>query len=561
VSDDGDLWAYTGAGLIHIENDSAQQVSRHDDSRAPKAAILADDGGSLWFGGLELSRWAGGETTPAQGDLAGTTIRALFQDIEGTLWVGTDRRGLYQLSDGPLTTYSTTEGIVGRAVLPVTEGPDGAIWVGTRCGGLSRFDGRRFQPVLYDEQTPENCVHSLLTASDGTLWISDSQGLAALRGETLTRYGREQGLPVGSPRALMEDGAGRLWIGTWSGLYRLEGGRFTRFGSADGLADERVLFITEDDAGALWIGSDSGLSRFQNGVFTAYDQASGLPPGAVRAILATGDEVWIGTYGGGLARLEDGVFTRYTTADGLYDEAISSILADGEGHLWLCGNRGLFNVSRIELEAFARGEISRIRSIAFGASDGMKSPECNGGGQPSGWKSSDGRLWFATIHGVSVVNPGEPWSPQIPPTVIGEEIVTGGRRLFPEGGITVGPGRDLEVHYTGISLAAPERVTFRYRLDGFDADWIEVGSRRAAYYTNLPGGRYRFEVEAGFDGHRWGSQPFRVDVHVQPRFFETPLFVGLAVLLVVLTFLAAHRLRIRHLKARDAELSALAARG
>ena len=558
--EDGSIWAYTGEGLVRIDEHSAQLLVPFRDPTVPAAALHVDRDGNLWFGGARLMRRTDDEIARSENGIGAVRIRALFEDTEGTLWIGTDGEGLLQLSDGPLTTYSTAQGIVGRSVLPITEGPGGAIWLGTRCGGLHRFDGGSFRRVVYDDPAHEDCVFALLQARDGTLWLSDDKGLAALRGEALTRYGEAGGLPAATaPRAVFESRDGTLWVGTARGLFRHDGESFSRFGRGDGLADERTLALAQDAAGALWIGGESGLSRWMDGAVTAYDAQSGLPPGAVRALLPDGKSLWIGTYGGGLARLENGVVMRVLPQHGLPDDVVSSLLLDDQRTLWMCGNRGLFGIELAQLEAFASGRVGRISPVSLGVSDGMRSPECNGGGQPSAWKASDGRLWFATIDGVVVLDPRRPLTPPTPPIVLLETIGTSGRSLPAMGSVTVGPDRDLEVEYTGISFTAPERVRFRYRLRGFDHDWVDAGPRRTAYYTNLPRGRFQLEVEAGFESQGWVSRAAPVSVTVQPHFYETPLFLLVVAAAVSFVFLGVHRLRVRHLKAREVELSALVA--
>ena len=177
---------------------------------------------------------------------------------------------------------------------------------------------------------------------------------------------------------------------------------FTVYRRQDGLVHDDVRFITEDREGALWIGTTGGASRFKDGTFTNYTTAQGLSSDFVRAIHQTDDgTLWLGTYGGGLNRLKDGRFTHYTTRQGMFENIVSRILEDDQGQFWMTGNKGIVRVTRAELEDLAAGKINSITSVVYGVGDGMRSAECNGGGQPAGWKGRDGRLWFPTARGVA----------------------------------------------------------------------------------------------------------------------------------------------------------------
>jgi hypothetical protein len=208
--------------------------------------------------------------------------------------------------------------------------------------------------------------------------------------------------------------------------------------------------------------------------------------------------------------LQDGKFTNYTTNEGLFDDVVFQILDDGHGNLWMSCNKGVFRVNKQELNDFAAGRIKAITSISYGVADGMKSGECNGSSQPAGWKTRDGRLWFPTLKGVAVIDPQNVQINRLLPPVLIEQVLVDGQPLALRQQTACPPGKgQLEFHYTGLSFVAPERVKFKYKLEGFDRDWIDAGTRRVAYYTNIPPGKYQFRVKACNNDGIWNEQERR----------------------------------------------------
>lgn len=262
-----------------------------------------------------------------------------------------------------------------------------------------------------------------------------------------------------------------------------------------------------------------------------------------------------------MARFKDGRFTPFTTREGLYDNTAYGILEDASGHLWVSGNRGVFRVAKADLDDVAEGRARHVRSVAYGESDGMASAECNGG-TPSGWRTDDGRLWFPTVKGVVVVDPSRLRTNLQPPPVVVEEMLADGASVdaLPEGELP--PGRQkFEFRYTGLSLLTPAKVRFRYRLEGLDRDWVEAGTRRAAYYTNLAPGPYRFQVLACNNDGVWSDTGASLSFRLRPQVYETAWFRTLSGAAALLAAAGLYRLRTRQLRARAAELARLVEEG
>jgi signal transduction histidine kinase/ligand-binding sensor domain-containing protein len=566
----GTLWVGTEGALARAEGERFAVVS---EGVGVVRSIVQDRGGRLWIAADDkLTRMA----SPASGEGArhlfperfeGDRAWAVIEDREGNVWVGTEGKGLSRLKEKPVTRYTTADGLPGLSVLPVIDDGEGGLWLGSQLGELTHFRDGAFtahRPPPGDP--PLAWVVSLAREPEGALWIGHSllppapnldPYLSRYEGGVFRTWTRHDGLPGAHIRCLYVDRAGRLWIGTQGeGLALFEEGRLTRFTTRDGLVHDDLRFITEDREGALWIGTRGGASRFLAGRFTNYTAADGLSGGPVRAIHEDEEgTVWLGTYGGGLSRLEDGEITRYTMDDGLFDNAISRILEDGRGRLWMLGNLGLFFATRQMLNDFAAGTVARVECVAFGEAEGMV--EGNGGFQPAGWRTADGRMWFPTISSLASIDAERFEINRVPPPVAIERLVVDGVARSPLGPVRLPPGQgNLELHYTGLSLVAPEKVRFRYQLEGYDGDWVEAGARREAYYTNIAPGDYTFRVIAANNHAVWNREGASLAISLAPHYYQTRWFQALGVLLLAAAAVVAFQVKTRRMEARNRRLKA-----
>ncbi|MBK6407021.1 MAG: hypothetical protein IPF66_19560 [Holophagales bacterium] len=269
----------------------------------------------------------------------------------------------------------------------------------------------------------------------------------------------------------------------------------------------------------------------------------------------TDGTLWVGTYGGGLNRFRDGLFSAATTREGLFDDAVFAILPDGQGNLWISCNRGVYAVSLRELDALARGDARRVNCRPFGAEDGMRNRECNGANQPAGARGPDGRLHFPTIEGVVSVDPSGLFRNPVPPPVLVEEVMVDDAPAPARTFLELPPGKErFEFHYTALSLRVPSRVKFRVRLEGVDRDWIDVGTRRSAYYTHLSPGSYSFRVAAANESGIWNEGDASFSFRLSPRLDQRPFFWLLAGTLALAIAYTGYRFRVARLEAREREL-------
>jgi ligand-binding sensor domain-containing protein/signal transduction histidine kinase len=550
----GRLWASIGNGRVLCRREGEWYVYDQT-SGLPFAYITcltegAD--GTVWAGSLDAGLYGFRDerffpVTKTDG-LAGDAIRSLLADGEGHLWVGTRTAGLNRMARRKLEVYAAAQGLTNDYVRSVAETPDGSLWIGTYGGGMYRQTAAGFQiwtNIVAAITYP--FVNTVLVTRDGSLWSGGAGSLFQWRDETLVAaYTRNQlpWLADQSVTALHQDVHDGLWIGNSAGqLIRYRSGEFHLFGN--NAARGAITALAQATDGTLWVGSTAGgLNRLtpESGEIVSFAETT-LSRDIRSLHLDAEGVLWIGTGGGGLNRWSRGRMVRFTSQQGLGDDTVSQILEDDTGHLWLGCNRGIFRVHKMELEALAEGHVTFLHPRAYGVGDGMLVQECASGFSPTALRTRLGRLVFPTVRGLVVINPRQQTSALRPPRVLVEEVFVGGQAqtlpapASPPGAVpklVVPPGRrDLEFHYTGLSFAAPERIRFRYRLEGLDLDWVEAGSRRVAYYQRIPPGEFVFRVLAANANNVWSETVVTLAVTVQPHFWETRWFlVGLGLLLL-----------------------------
>ena len=570
-SADGSLWVGTGFGGLARVRDGRVVATYSTADGLPSNKVNClwfDRAGTLWVGTDQgLARFDGERaftTFTTRDGLSDNNINTIFEDREANLWLGTNTGGLMRMKPRKLTAFSRAQGLPGDGVVPVTEDRDGALWIGMTCGGLVHYRDGTFTSYGMKDGLRNDCVWSLLADRQGNVWFGSwGGGLTKFRDGAFTSWHKDNSnLASDAVLALYEDRRGVMWVGTTAGLHRFEHGVFTRYQVRDGLVANDVRFITEDRDGALWIGTTGGVSRFTDGVFTNYTTDQGLAHNYVRAIHQSADgTMWFGTYGGGLVRLHAGHFTNYTARDGLFGNVVSRILEDERGNFWMTGNKGIFRVARQDLDDFADRKHSSITSVPYGVADGMVNSECNGGGQPAGWKRRDGTLWFPTARGVVRIDPASVTSNTVAPRVAIERVLVDRTEVSPHGEIDVpSGGRDLEIFYTGLSYSAPEHVRFKYMLAGLDDGWTDAGTRRSVYYSHLPPGSYSFRVIAGNGDGVWNTTGGHIALNIVPAFYQTWWFVLFLCIAAATLGFAIHDRRVQSLTRAKAAQEAFSRR-
>ena len=556
------FWIGTRDGLFRKKNDLVAQVDLRPD--LPEEGVWSmwqDAAKSLWVGlgqsGLVRIHNERYEYFPVDQGLSQGRVLSLYEDIEGSLWIGTEGGGLNRLRSGAFTTFTEQEGLSSDAVLTVYEDPEGNLWAGTEGGGLNQMTNGEITHYTAKDGLSNDVVTSVAGSSKGGIWVGTlGGGLNLYRNGRFSKITAADGLPSDAIYSLYEDDTGRLWGGTDKGLMSIYGEDIQSFGLADGLPSNFITAILRDREGTLWVGTyDAGLVRYENGEFSVAVTEEELGSSVVLA-LHEDDEgsIWIGTYGGGLSHLKNDKVVRYSTREGFFDDNVFQILEDDFGNLWMGCNKGVFRVKKDELAVNARSRSELISVLAFDQDDGLKSREINGGVQPAGWKSMDGRLWFPTIKGITVVDPAK-LSLNAPPPMVIEEIIVDHEKTSRTEELVLQPGTEkIEFEFAAVTFVGGNKVNYQYRLDGLETDWSVLSPHRRASYTNLAPGSYTFRVVAQNSNGVWNREGAQFSFQQKPFYYQSPLFWVFSVLGVGLLAFWGNHMNVRRLKVQQLRL-------
>jgi len=592
--DDGTLWMSKRGGLLQLKDGRIEAYSLPVSGQFDPNRLLRDREGNLWIGttGRGLLHWHQGRAdvfTSADG-LSGDTVQHLFEDREGNIWAATTD-GLDRFRDFAVSTTSVKQGLSSGIVSSVLAARDGSVWVGTndglnrwnkgqitiyrkRSGGL--LTGPAPRPgvrEVHDEGLPRNAVQSLLEDSRGRIWVATLSGLAYFEDGQFHSAGS---LPGAEVHSFAEDGAGDLWMtDQYRGLLHLRDGKLVELIPWEKLGhpDYAGPLVFDRAQGGLWLGFvRAGVAYFQDGrIRASYTASGGLGNGAVRELRLDRDgTLWAAT-DGGLSRLKNGRIATLTRKNGLPCDAVHATIEDNDHSLWLMMPCGLVRIARSELESwvaaasqplpYGRGSESgteprpsgsgfNVRLTVFDSSDGVRSRAFPPGYSPRAVQAADGKLWFVSMEGgVSVVDPRHLPFNKLPPPVDIEQV-TADRKTYAAGAKLRLPPlvRDAEIDYTALSFVAPEKMQFRYKLEGYDGEWHEAGNRRQAFYTNLGPRRYRFRVMASNNSGVWNEAGASLDFAVDPAYYQTRWFEALVACAILGLLAALYQLRLRYLK-------------
>lgn len=488
---EGIFWYDANGNPVHIS--SAQRLS-HDGI----LSLCMDREGSLWVGtaggGLNRIRRSAFEEVKKY---QGWVIQSVCEDEQDGLWIGSNGGGLGYLKDGEVRQFGIDQGLTDLSVRSVFVDRNQKVWAGTYRGGLSLKTGELFQLAPL---APEFEIVNLEVS------------------------------------AIHQDRRNQLWFGTQAGLVQWDWQQPKRYDASKGLSATAVRALADDVEGNLWIGTDrGGLNCLSNGQFTAFRQKDGdLPSDNISSLLVDTEGVlWVGT-GSGLARFHAGKWTHYTTRDGLAANSVSYLLEGDAGELWIGSNAGLMRVSKKNLNDFANRLTNSVACRVYVEADGLPTRECTQGSQPAACRARNGRLWFPTTRGLVSVLPLQLKPNPFPPPVVIESLLIDGKTQFKNAlgaaipqSMVVPPRREkLEIHYTSLNLASPQRARFKYWMENHEKDWSDASELRVAIYTKLPPGEYRFHVKACNEDEVWSETDSLLAITVEPPFWQTWWFRG-----------------------------------
>lgn len=540
---DGSLWLGTSHGVFSLSRGIA---TRAEIGGRPTVirTILRTRAGTVWVGAREgLFRIENGRPRLASPSLANEVVPALLEDRDGDLWIATVSSGLVRIGQDPVLTVDFGNLLPDQSVWALEADSRGRIWFGTAKGRFGLVvPGSGTLNVVRQLDAPITAIASEPGAE--TLLVS-TFGRGAFRYDPERETWKSAGLPDDLVvLALSRAARGGMWAGTIGGVRHLGAGKVEELNAARGLPSNIVTSVHEDRSGRLWIGfSERGLAEWKDGALRLWTVREGLAHNSVIAIAEGADgETWVAT-AGGLTRIRDGV--AQSAPPWLVGQIVESVIDDARGHLWLGTGRGILRIAKSAMDS-GRGAPAAGDILELGHSAGMRSAACSTG-NASVVRTPDGRIWFGTQSGLARVDPDHLTIPAVAPAVRIEELIRDGKTLRPRPAWSVpsGPGA-LAIGYTAPSFRAAENLRFEYRMAGIDRDWVRAGNRRTAYYTNLPPGRYDFEVRVREgDGPPSGATA-RQRIVVEPRWFQTAWFAGGVAAAVAGILLLAHRFRVNH---------------
>lgn len=599
----GELWAAAESGLWRWKPGAPTRyatpgvriddLSKTDDGRV---LIAIRERGLKQFSGAKLATYPIRSARNPNVLLSDRYVDSnkLLRDRDGGIWIGTHDRGIFHLHQGRTDVFTTSDGLSGDIICSLFEDREGNVWVGT-TRGIDRF--RELPVNTTSIKRGLSDTNSLVAATDGSVWVATHDGLIRWRNGQIVTFRMTDGLPDDMVQSLFCDHRGRIWAFTAHGLAYFEDGRFV---AVDGVPSTEVYSIAGDEADNLWLSGNRGLTHLLKGrlvehfpwsalgrsqqakvilcyhggvwlsfwidggvmyfkdgqVRASYTAANGLGKGEVAHLQLDGDgALWAATQHSGLSRIKDGRIATLTTKNSLPCDTIHWSLEDDDRSLWLYTACGLVRITRAELDRWIADPERRIETTVWDAADGAPlrqiSPSYFG---PPVAKATDGRLWFHTGDGVQLVDPHHVAFNRVPPPVHIEQIVADNKIYWQNlpGKVSTlhlpALTRDVQIDYSALSLAAPEKVRFKFKLEGQDGDWREVVNDREVQYSNLAPRSYRFRVIAANNSGVWNQQGDTLEFSVAPAYYQTNLFRGLCALVFLALLWAAYRYRVRQLQ-------------
>jgi signal transduction histidine kinase/ligand-binding sensor domain-containing protein len=576
---DGSLWASFAGGFAKWNGSWLAQTGRWElpELKQGTPELICDGGGGLWYARSGEGLWHVSATgrvagIPVGGGLPNPHILQMTRDFEGNLWLGLRDGGLVRLRTRIIRSFEVP------GLNSLCEDAQGNVWLAGQFSDLLRVDEDQglvsiAKPAVFGDAftsvLPAVGGGILLSSPPAGLWHHGAEGFRRILDPVI--FGNMRGI-----RVLYRDRHERLWLSNPAGLWMLENGELRVFGETEGhgmvkmdpppgsapprLDPPFVEAMAEDLDGDLWLGLAQGeLRRFRGGRFESF-----RPPWAQTwmrfcALLPDPDGgLWIGTLGSGLLHFQNGKFQRFTEAHGLVDDYVSQVLDDGSGHLWLGTRTGITRIPKAGLREFFAGRTQTVGSLWFGKMDGLPNLQATTGAQPSCWRGRDGRLWFANTAGAAVIDPAKLRTNPLPPAVVIERVIVDGteqslaRSGAGAGGrqLVLGPGKHhLSFHFAALSLSAPEKIRYRWRMEGADEKWQDGGDLRTASYGLLPPGRYRFHVAASNNDGVWNQAGASLPIVMQPHFWQTWWFKPAATMAALgLLLLGLHRRQLHQIE-------------
>lgn len=477
-----------------------------------------------------------------------------IKDREGNYWIGTSGDGLLKFRPTFISMIDKNDGLKNDKLLSLEMLDDGTFLFSTNCGGIYEWDGQQLSYSQLHNYYDGLCNWAVFQDSKNRIWIGSNDVYVT---EAVNQKGKRLILDKEAPGTLVfsisENKNGDIWVGTASGVFVYdEKDNFIKITTSDGLYYNDVRAIYEDKSGIMWLGTNQGLNTFKDGIVTKFEllPSKKVVQPYVRAIHEDHEgTIWIGTYGNGLFRIKEEAVHQLTVQDGLFDNIVSTITEDEFGNLWLGSNRGISQLSIEDLNRFIKGQIEQIPTYSFGVEDGMNSSETNGGFQPNTIFDKDGNIFYPTVEGVAIIPTKHITRNQTIPPVYIEGIKVQKFEIPLSSSISIPYDTPyIEINYTAVQFNDPEQVHFKYKMEGLNDDWIDVGNTRSAIYSKIPPGTYTFTVLASNSDGVWNMKGDSFEIIVPSPFWQKNWFFTLIFFSLVMVGYSFYYSRTQRLK-------------
>ena len=549
-SADGGLWIGTDDGVRLLEAGAAKLSALPSLKGLQIFVMTPDHDNNLWVGtnhGIARITSTGVVSLDLIDRTSVHEVRAILEDHDGDIWFG-GSQGIERLRNGMLSSYSAAEGLPAVAGGPIYVDPQGGVWFAPIAGGLYFLRGGHAERVTL-AGLDHDVVYSI-SGGGNEVWLGRQVGGLTVLTESGNSFAARtfttaDGLAQNSVYSVRRSRDGTIWAGTVSsGVSRLRAGKFENFSAAEGLPSNTVNSIVERMDGTIWVATPNGLASYTNAHWRAYGDRDGLPSPFVRVTFEDSKHnLWLAT-SGGLSYLSSGKIIVPPNLPETLRERIFGIAEDSTGSLWFTTSDHVVRVNREKLLA---GSLQETDLQTFGGEDGLTGSE--GVGRDSTvLADGDGRIWLSLRSGLSVADPTTTIRNMTPVAVRIESVSAGGRQFDTKDAIKLSSGiRSISLNYGGTNLSAPERIRFRYKLDGSGQGWSEIVASREVVFSNLEPGSYRFRIIASSTAGLWNGPETSLPFILEPAFWQTPAFRASCFVLLLAALWAAYFFRVRHL--------------
>lgn len=541
----GELLFTTNNGIFLFDEGPAGHIPMSELPAGSKVVrdALFDSKGRFWVvtevgtyfsNSFENLKW---ETVKGLPNIMTTTI---IEDTEHNIWIGSQGLGLFRVSDSPFTNIGLEDGIASETVNAVTVTSNGDIYIGSESG-VDKISGGKVKNFGMVDGLSGNSVNSLITDQYDVVWGGVfSRGIFSLKDDEITMYepqDLEKEVAIKGIYSVYEvpDGNG-LYLGTnRSGIQLWKEETVKQWNHREGLSNSHVHAITIDQNGTIWAATNYAVNKITGDSVKVYGFDQGLKEPLIVSLYSDNDSensIWLGSHGGGLFRFQNEEFFQFNDENSFPIDAVLQIIEDNYGFFWMTSDHGLFRFNKQELHDFANGKLDFFSYDQYTKNDGLLTNAFTGLVQPTAHKDKHGLLYFATMAGVIKVNPGKIVQNQTSPKVYIDEISVDFEPVFFNEQLALSPDKQsFEISYTALNFTAPEQLTFKYKLENFDQDWIEAGNRRTAFYTNISPGEYTFKVQAQNSEGVWSETQAILPVTIMAAYYET-LWFKIGIILV-----------------------------